>query len=246
MNNETANMDQLFRQLEAGDQPDLSAMDQHWQQLKELAAVPAAPPAGSTGSSLFRPGLWIGAGLVGVAALVAVFIHQSGEVSVPSDFTAIKPVQKTTDTLPAIKPADTKIPRTGRRRATSGTASVAENTEKSLPAPSVPTTLPQANAVQDYPVKKKESSNPTLRVNGNAGKASDSIVLKPIHKRTRTTPVDILSYPVKVEPSGRVQFDTARSVIPAKPTNLVLYSLSPFQKKWLRTLPHSLTPFINP
>ncbi len=249
MSNESANMDQFFRQLEAGDQPDLSAMDQHWKQLKELA-VHTAPTAGSRGSSLLKPGLWIGAGLIGVAALVTLLIYRSEteNTSVPSVSTeTIKPVQKTTDTLPVIKPTDAKMPRAGRRSATPGTATVAESTEKPQPVPSVPASIPKDNIVQSYPVKKNESSNLTLRTNGNTGNIKDTIRLNPVNKsRRRTTPVDIISHPVKVESSGRIQFDTIKSAIPVKSPNLVLYTLTPAQQKWLRTLPHNLTPFINP
>lgn len=250
MSNESANMDQFFRQLEAADQPDISAMNQHWQQMKELVAANTTPSSDNAGSSLLKPGLWIGAGLIGVTALVAVLINLSKTKETPISSASteiIKPVQNLTDTLPVIKPAEAKTPRISRRKAITGTIPATENAEKSLPAISAPASLPQGGIIQSYPAKKKESSNSALPVNGNTGKVKNTIRLNPVNKnRQRTTPVDINSYPVKLNSSETIRFDTIRSAMPVKPTKLVLYTLSPAQKKWLRTLPHSLTPFINP
>lgn len=251
MSNESANMDQVFRELEAADQPDLSVMDQHWQQMKELVAVNTAPSSpGNAGSSLLKPGLWIGAGLIGVTALVAVLIHRNKTKEAPISSASteiVKPVQSPTDTLPVTKPVEFKTQRISRRRATPVTTPATGNAEKPLPAISAPASIPSEGIIQSYPAKKKESSNSSLPVNGNTGKVKDTLRLNPVNKnRERTTPVDISSYPVKFELSGAIRFDTIKSTIPAKPANLVLYTLSPSQKKWLHTLPHSLSPFINP
>lgn len=246
MSNESANIDQVFRELEAGHQPDLSAMNQHWLRMKELVAANAIHDTGDSGSSLFKPGLWIGTGLIAVTALVTIFIYRSKpkQTAAPSTYKEVAlPAQKASDTLPVIKSTETKMPHPSRRRITSGSAPTVQN---SLPSTSVSSSRSKGGIVQSYPVKKNELPNPVTPITESTGKAMDTIYLKPPKKRTRATPASLTGYPVKAESSGRIQVDTVKSAIPVKTKNLMLYALSPFQKKWLYTLPHSLTPFINP
>lgn len=227
MSNESANMDQVFRELEAGHQPDLSAMDQHWQEMKELVTANGISGTGKTGSSLLQPGLWIGTALIAVTALVTFFIYRSKpkQIAAPSAYKEIaRPAQKAPDTLPVIKSTEIKIPRTSRRGIAPASAPI---TEKTLPPAAVSSSQQKESFVQSYPVK-------------------DTIFLNPANKKVRTIPIKLTAYPVKVESSGRIQVDTVKSTIPVKPKNLILYAPTPFQKKWLRTLPHNLTSFLNP
>lgn len=246
MSNESANMDQVFRELEAGHQSDLSAIDQHWQEMKELVAANVTSGTGQTGSSLLQPGLWIGTGLIAVTALVTFFIYRSKpkQIATPSAYKEVaRPAQQATDTLPVIKSTETKMPRTSRRKVTPGSAPV---TEKTLPAAPESSYTAREGTVQSYPAQKNESPNPVTPITGETEKARDTVYLNPTTKRTRTIPAKLTAYPVKVESSGRIQVDTVKSIIPVKPKKLMLYAPSSFQKRWLRTLPHSLTPFINP
>lgn len=227
MSNESANMDQVFRELEAGHQPDLSAMDQHWQEMKELVTANGISGTGKTGSSLLQPGLWIGTALIAVTALVTFFIYRSKpkQIAAPSAYKEIaRPAQKAPDTLPVIKSTEIKIPRTSRRGIAPASAPI---TEKTLPPAAVSSSQQKESFVQSYPVK-------------------DTIFLNPANKKVRTIPIKLTAYPVKVESSGRIQVDTVKSTTPVKPKNLILYAPTPFQKKWLRTLPHNLTSFLNP
>lgn len=227
MSNESANMDQVFRELEAGHQPDLSAMDQHWQEMKELVTANEIPGTGKTGPSLLQPGLWIGTTLIAVTALVTFFIYRSTpkQIAAPSAYKEIaRTAQKAPDTLPVIKSTEIKMPRTSRRGIAPASAPI---TEKTLPPAAVSSSQQKESLVQSYPVK-------------------DTIFLNPANKKVRTIPIKLTAYPVKVESSGRIQVDTVKSTIPVKPKNLILYAPTPFQKKWLRTLPHNLTSFLNP
>ncbi|MBP7555818.1 MAG: hypothetical protein KA821_06120 [Chitinophagaceae bacterium] len=245
MSNESANMDQVFRELEADHQPDLSAMDQHWQEMKELVTANGIPGTGKTGSSLLQPGLWIGTTLIAVTALVTFFIYRSKpkQIAAPSAYKEIaRPAQKTPDTLPVIKSTEVKMPRTSRRGIAPGPAPI---TEKTLPPAAVSSSQQKESLVQSYPVKKNESPNPAIR-NEQTDKPRDTIYVNPANKKVRTIPIKLTAYPVKVESSGRIQVDTVKSTIPVKPKNLILYAPTPFQKKWLRTLPHNLTSFLNP
>lgn len=248
MSTESANMDHFFRQLETGYQPDLSAMDQHWQQLKELTSV-STPPSGSTGSSLFKPGLWIGAGLIGAAAWVIVLINQSKKVAAPPVPVAVtSPRQTSADTLPVTKPAVVKMPRTGTRRVTSGPAPVAESTDKIQRITATPAPVPQDNIVQPYPGQVSEPPNRATHIKTDAGKAKDSLYLTPVNKNRKRSPGGIihLTQPVKNESNGRIRFDTVKSTVPAHTTNVFFYTLSASQQKWLRSLPGNLTSFLNP
>jgi len=248
MSTESANMDQSFRQLEAGYQPDLSTMDQHWQQLKESITV-STPPSDSTGSSLFKPGLWIGAGLIGAAALVTVLINQSKKAAAPLvPVVVTSPQQTPADTLPVTKPAVVKMPRTGTRRVTSGSAPAAENTGKVQRITAAPVTVPQDNIVQPYPGQVSEPPNRAIHIKTDAGKVKDSIYLTPVNKNRKRSPGGVLhlTQPVKNESNGRIQFDTVKSPVPSHTSNVLFYTLSASQQKWLRRLPGNLTSFINP
>lgn len=250
MSREPVNMDHFFQQLEAGSQPDLSAMDQHWQQLKQLAAAGTATPPANGSSFFLKPGWWIGIGLVGTVALLSLFLYRPGTPSAkPVSAEISKPEKPAIDTAPTGSSAPKKV-RSSTRRTTNSSFSDPSSVVKKQAAPSVPAANTGDGTVQapPSPASVKSESLPTLiPIKPGNGRVRDSVLTKPpAQPRQRNGVLHLNSAQPVIDSSNVIQLNAPGSKKPVDIPNSTIYLTTTRQQQWLQSLPRVLIPFTHP
>lgn len=90
MQYDSNNTDKNLRQLESQSLPDLSKMDDHWQQMK--AAMATSAQSGSVSSLLRKPGFYIIAAIITGIILFVLLAHPSNDKIAKADEVIVQPV----------------------------------------------------------------------------------------------------------------------------------------------------------